>query len=458
MIRRQDIDLCEGPILKSVLLYTIPIVLTGLLQLLFNAADLVVVGRYCGSLSVAAIGATSTVIHLLINLFMGLSVGAGVLVAQAWGARDGEAVQATIHTAIPAALAGGVIVAAAGLLGTERILSVLNVPEDAAGLSAIYMRIYLAGAVCSLVYNFCAAILRAVGDTQRPLFYLTVSGAVNVALNLLFVRVFEMNVAGVAMATVLSQALSALLALLALSRRTDACQLHLDGLRLDAVQLKRMLRIGIPAGIQSITFQVSNLIIQSSLNSFGSAVMAGSSASGNIEGFVNVTMTSFQQAAMNFTAQNYGAGRNRRVGRIFLLCMASTVVVSVSLSTLICAFGERLLGIYIVDSAEALGYGMLRMRFILRFLFLCGVVDVCTGCLRGLGYSLLPMAVSILGVCGVRICWIFTVFQIPRFHTLSCIFVIYPISYFLTGTLLCIWTGTALRRIGREMPAEVSRG
>ena len=448
MINRRNIDLCNGPVLKSILLYTLPIILTGLLQLLFNAADLVVVGRYCGSLSVAAIGATSTAIHLLVNLFMGLSVGAGVLVAQAWGARDESMVHAVVHTAIPAALAGGGCIATAGLLGTDWILEMLNVPADVLGLSALYMRIYLSGSIFSLVYNFCAAILRAVGDTQRPLVYLTLSGAVNVLLNLLFVCVFHMGVAGVAAATILSQALSALLTLLALSQRTDACRLCLSKIRVDTVQLKKMLRIGIPAGIQSITFQVSNLIIQSSLNSFGSAVMAGSSASGNIEGFVNITMTSFQQAAMNFTAQNYGAGQYRRVRKIFLLCMASTIAVSVSLSTLVLLFGEKLLGIYIVDSAAAVGYGMLRMWFILRFLFLCGVVDICTGCLRELGYSMMPMFISILGVCGVRICWIFTVFQIPRFHTLSCIFIVYPLSYLLTAVLLCIWTGTALYRIG----------
>lgn len=431
-MQKENSSMLEGPLLKNIILYTIPIILTSLLQLLFNAADLVVVGRFCGSISVAAVGATGSITNLIVNLFIGLSVGAGVSVAHGIGSRNDTAVHKTVHTAIPMALLSGVFLTVVGVCFSRKFLLMMGTPGTVLPLSSLYMKVYFCGITFTMVYNFCASILRAAGDTKSPLLYLTFAGIINVVLNLIFVTVLHMNVAGVALATIISQGISALLVVRTLMRRSDACRLELGKLRLHKEQLAKMLRIGLPAGIQSSLFAISNVLIQSSVNSFGDVFMSGSAAAGNIEGFVYVALNAFHQTAVNFIGQNAGAQKNDRVSKTLWICLACTVVVGLSLGSLVWCFGSRLLSIYITDSPEAISYGLIRMGYICLPYFLCGMMDVSTGALRGLGSSFVPMLISVLGVCGLRIGWIMTIFRIPRFHTPQCLFLSYSISWAVT--------------------------
>ena len=427
-------NMLQGPLVRNIILYTIPIILTSILQLLFNAADLVVVGRFCGSVSVAAVGATGSLTNLLVNFFIGLSVGAGVTVAHALGARETEAVHRTVHTALPTALVSGAILTVVGIVLSEPLLKLMGTPDNVLPLSSVYMKIYFTGITFTMVYNFCASILRAAGDTRSPLIFLFIAGVVNVCLNIVFVTVLDMNVAGVALATSISQAISAVLVVIALMRRTDACKLHLNKMRFYEAQLAKILRIGLPAGIQSSLFAISNVMIQSSVNSFGDVVMSGNAASSNIEGFVYVSLNAFHQTAVNFIGQNAGAHQYKRVYRTLWVCLGCVVVVGLSLGTLAWTLGEQLLSIYITDSQEAIAYGMIRLTYICLPYFLCGLMDVSTGALRGLGASFVPMVISILGVCGIRIGWIYTIFQIPQFHTPQCLYFSYTVSW--TATFL----------------------
>ena len=431
-MKRLNKNMLDGPLFLNIVLYTIPIILTSILQLLFNAADLVVVGRFCGSVSVAAVGATGAITNLMVNFFIGLSVGAGVTVAHGLGSREETAVHNIVHTALPTALVSGVVLTVIGVSFSETFLTLMGTPENVLPLSSIYMKIYFAGITFTMVYNFCAAILRAAGDTKSPLIFLTLAGIVNVILNVFFVTVFHMNVAGVALATTISQAISAVLVVIALIRRTDACRLELTKMRFHKIQLMKMLRIGLPAGIQSSLFSISNVLIQSSVNSFGDIFMSGNAAASNIEGFVYVSLNAFHQTAVNFIGQNAGARQFKRVGRILWICLGCVTVVGIVLGNLGYAFGPQLLSIYITDSQEAISYGMIRLSFICLPYFLCGLMDVSTGALRGLGASFVPMVISILGVCGIRIGWIYTIFQIPRFHTPQCLYFSYVVSWTLT--------------------------
>lgn len=429
-MKKQTYSLTEGPLFWNIIRYTIPIILTSILQLLFNAADLVVVGRFCGSLSVAAVGATGSITHLMVNFFIGLSAGAGVTVAHALGGREDEAVHRTVHTAMSAALVSGAILTVVGVCFSETFLRMMSTPENVLPLSAVYMKIYFAGITFNMIYNFAAAILRAAGDTKSPLLYLTIAGVVNVVLNVLFVTVFHMNVAGVALATTISQGVSAALVVWALMRRSDACRFAFRKMRFYRLQMGKILRIGLPAGVQSSLFAISNVLIQSSINSFGDVFVAGNAASSNIEGFVYVTMNSFHQTAVNFTGQNVGAGQYDRVKKIFGYSLAGVAVAGILAGSAAWFFGEQLLGIYITDSAEAIAYGVVRMTYISLPYFVCGLMDVCTGALRGMGASLAPMLISVLGVCGFRILWINTVFRL--IPTPECLYLSYLISWVLT--------------------------
>ncbi len=425
-------NMLQGPLLGSIISYTIPIILTSILQLLFNAADLVVVGRFCGSISVAAVGATGSITALIVNLFVGLSVGAGVTVAHGVGSREDEVVHRTVHTAIPMALISGAVLTVLGILLSEKLLTMMGTPENVLALSSVYMRIYFAGITFTMVYNFAASILRAVGDTKSPLIFLTIAGVINVVLNLIFVMYLHMNVAGVALATTISQGFSATAMIVVLMKRTDAAKLCLNRMRIYTEQMKKMIRIGLPAGIQSSLFSISNVLIQSSVNSFGDILMSGNAAAQNIEGFLYVTMNSFHQTAVNFIGQNVGAKQYDRVKKIVWICLGLVLVVGLAMGTAICIFGESLLSIYITDSAEAISWGLVRLSIIARFYFLCGLMDVSTGALRGLGASVSPMIISVLGVCGIRIGWIATIFQIPRFHTPQCLYSSYIFSWTVT--------------------------
>ena len=431
-MNKKNQDMLRGPLLGSIISYTIPIILTSVLQLLFNAADLVVVGRFCGSISVAAVGATGSITSLIVNLFIGLSVGAGVTVAHGVGSREDEVVHRTVHTALPMALLSGVVLTIVGILFSEQFLTMMGTPQNVLELSSVYMKIYFAGITFTMVYNFAASILRAVGDTKSPLVFLSIAGVINVGLNLVFVTVLHMNVAGVALATTISQAFSAVAMVVVLMKRTDAAKLHLRKMRIYKIQLMKMLRIGLPAGVQSSLFSISNVLIQSSVNSFGDILMSGNAAAQNIEGFLYVSMNSFHQTAVNFIGQNVGAKQYDRVKKIVWICLGCVAVVGLGLGTLMYSFGESLLSIYITDSAEAISWGLVRLSIIAQFYFLCGLMDVSTGALRGMGASVSPMIISVLGVCGIRIGWVMTVFRIPQFHTPQSLYFSYIISWSLT--------------------------
>ena len=431
-MKKHSATMLQGPVLWGVITYTIPIILTGILQLLFNAADLVIVGRFCGSISVAAVGATGSITNLIVNLFIGLSVGAGVTVAHALGSREEEAVHRAVHTALPVALVSGVILTGVGVAFSGTFLHLMGTPDTVLPLSKVYMQIYFGGITFNMVYNFCASILRAAGDTKSPLIFLTIAGVVNVVLNVIFVTVFHMNVAGVALATTISQGISAILVVIALMRRTDACKLYLGKMRFYRRELSKMVRIGLPAGIQGSLFSISNVLIQSSINSFGDVFMSGNAAASNIEGFVYVSMNAFHQTAVNFIGQNVGAQQFDRVKKTLGCCLGCVTVVGLAMGVLGYTFGPQLLSIYITDSAEAISYGMLRLSFVCLPYFLCGLMDVSTGALRGMGASLEPMIISILGVCAFRVGWIATIFQIPAFHTPQCLYLSYAISWILT--------------------------
>ena len=433
-MKKANHDMLHGPLFLNIITYTVPIILTSLLQLLFNAADLVVVGQFRGSICVAAVSATNSLTHLIVNLFIGLSVGAGVAIAHGLGSMENDTVHKTVHTALPTALVSGAILTVVGILFSEDFLYLMGTPENVLPLSAVYMKIYFAGITFTMVYNFCASILRAAGDTKGPLIYLTTAGVVNVLLNILFVTALEMDVDGVALATVISQGISAVLVVIALMRRSDACKLNLTKMRFYKPQLLKLLRIGLPAGIQSSLFSISNVIIQSSINSFGDIFMSGNGAAASIEGFVYVTFNSFQQTTVNFVGQNTGAHQYKRVKKIFYICMLCASVITVAVSALAYGFGPQLLGIYINDSQEAITYGMIRLSYICLPYFLCALMEITTGGLRGMGASVTPMLLSVLGVCGIRIVWIYTVFQIPAYHTPESLYFSYPISW--TATFL----------------------
>lgn len=431
MIQKSD-TMLRGPLLPAVIRYTVPIILTSILQLLFNAADLVVVGRFCGSNSVAAVGNTGALTGLMVNLFVGISVGVGVTVAQGLGAKDSQTVHRAVHTALPMALIGSVVLTTVGMLFSETFLVWMGTPDKILPLSAQYMRIYFGGITFSLVYNFCAAILRAAGDTKSPLIYLSIAGVVNVALNLVFVLVFHMNVAGVALATTISQGISAVLVVLALMRRSDACKLELRKIRLHRAPLIKALRIGLPAGLQSSLFSISNVLIQSSINSFGEIVMSGNAAANNIESFLYVAMNAFHQTALNFMGQNVGAGNYRRARQALFYCLGCVAVLGTVVGVGAYGFASKLLSIYITDSPEAIYWGTVRMSFIFLTYALCGIMDVSTGALRGMGVSLTPTLISVFGVCGIRVGWIMTVFQLPQYHTPQSLYFSYPLSWVLT--------------------------
>ncbi len=440
----------EGHLFSSIILYTIPIILTSLLQLLFNAADLVVVGQFCGSVSVAAVGATGAITNLMVNFFIGLSVGTGVSIAHGLGSREEREVHRTVHTALPTSLISGAVLTVFGISFSETFLRLMGTPETVLPLSAVYMKIYFAGITFTMVYNFCAAILRAAGDTKSPLVFLFIAGVINVALNVVFVTVFHMNVAGVALATTISQGISAVLVVIALMRRTDACKLQLSKIRIYKPQLMKMLRIGLPAGIQSSLFSISNVLIQSSVNSFGDVFMSGNAAAANIEGFVYVSLNAFHQTAVNFIGQNAGAKQYKRVYKTLWICLGCVTAVGLTMGFLAYSLGPTLLSIYITDSREAISYGMIRLAFICLPYFLCGLMDVSTGALRGLGASFIPMVISVLGVCGLRIGWIYTIFQIPQFHTPQCLYFSYTVSWVVT--FLCQMV--ALLKVYHKQAAE----
>ena len=426
-----QMDLSTGPILGKLLRFSLPLMLSSLLQLLFNAADIVVVGRFAGDTALAAVGSNSSLITLITNIFMGLSIGTNVLAARSLGAKDDAQLHSTVHTSVLVSLLSGLLLIFVGLFGARQFLTWMASPPEVIDQATLYLRIYFLGMPAMMFYNFGAALLRAAGDTRRPLYYLTLAGVANVVLNLIFVIVFRLDVAGVALATIISQYISAVLVMRCLLKESGALRLHLKDLHINWRVMGQILRIGLPAGVQGIIFSISNVVIQSSINSFGAIVVAGNSAAANIEGFVYVSMNAFYQACISFVSQNLGAGKIRRIRRIVLTCVACVAVVGFIVGTAGWIFGEQLLGIY-TTSEEVVRMGMLRLDVICRLDFICGIMDVMVGALRGIGYSLAPMIVSVVGVCGLRLLWLATVFQMPQWHTTTGIYLSYPVSWIIT--------------------------
>lgn len=450
IMHRKNWNMLQGPLAWNIILYTIPIILTSYLQLLFNAADLVVVGRYSGSVAVAAVGVTGAITNLIINLFMGLSVGAGVAVAHAIGSRESEAVSRTVHTAMLTAVVGGVLLTVIGVVYSPVFLRWMDTPETVLPLSSLYMRIYFGGMTFTMVYNYCTSILRAAGDTQSPLIILLAAGIINVVLNVLFVASFHMSVAGVALATVISQAVSAVAVVIVLMRRRDDCRFYPARMRFYVPQLKKIIRIGLPAGIQGAMFSISNVIIQSSMNSFGEVVVSGNAAVSNIEGFCYVTVNGFHQAAVNYIGQNVGARQYDRVKRIFGFCIGYAALFGLIIGGAVTIFREQLLGIYITDSPEAMQIGVTRIFYTSMPYFVYGFLDSGGGSLRGLGASTTSMLISVLGICGIRLLWIGTVFQIPEYHTPEVLYLSYIISWTLTTIVEYIAFAIVYRRMVRR--------
>ena len=426
-----QIDMIHGPLAGKLLVFAIPLMLSSILQLLFNAADVIVVGRWSGSQSLAAVGSNTSLINLMVNLFVGFSVGTNVVVARDLGAGREEDVRDSVHTSIALSLVSGVVLMGLGLLLSRQMLELMGSPEDVIGLAAVYLRIYFCGMPGNMLYNFGAAILRAQGDTKRPLYFLTAAGIINVILNLVFVIVFHMDVAGVALATIISQYVSAILVLLTLMRDKGPLRVDLRALRLDMKVVRRILQVGLPAGFQGMVFSISNVVIQSSINSFGSTVVAGSAASSNIEGFVYAGMNAFYQTALTFTSQNYGACECKRVDRIMGLCLLYSGLIGLVLGNLAYLFGYPLGSIYAPGQEEVIAQAVDRLSICCTTYFLCGLMDTQVGVLRGIGYSVVPMIVSLVGSCALRLLWVATIFQLNR--TPEMLYLSYPVSWAITA-------------------------
>ncbi len=425
-----SIDMVHGPILGKMLTFALPLMLSSVLQLLFNAADVIVVGRFAGSEALAAVGSTGSLINLLVNLFIGLSVGTNVLVARFLGANDYDNCHETVQTSILLSVIGGAGLVFVGVFLSRPLLRLMGSPDDVLDKATLYMQIYFAGMPFNMLYNFGSAVLRSTGDTRRPLYFLIIAGVVNVLLNLFMVINLHMGVAGVAIATVASQCVSAFLTIRCLIHLNGMCRLEIKKLKIYKDKLFKMIHIGLPAGLQGIVFSISNVLIQSSINSFGSTVMAGNTAASNLEGFLYVIMNSIYQTALNFASQNVGAKAFDRIRKITITSVIVVAVIGFSFGGLMLLLRYPLLHIY-SSSEEVVAYGAIRMGVICLTYFICGIMDTMVGNLRGLGYSVLPMIVSLTGACGLRILWILTVFQ--WHHDLQTLYISYPVSWTVTA-------------------------
>ena len=421
--------MCNGSILDKLISFSIPLMLSGILQLLFNAVDIIVVGRFTGSEALAAVGSTTALINVFVNFFIGISLGSNVLAARFFAAGKDKEMSETVHTAITLALISGVGMGIIGVLAAKGALMLMDTPDNVLNLSTLYMRIYFVGMPFFMLYNYGAAILRAVGDTKRPLLFLIISGSVNVVLNLIFVIRFHMVVAGVAIATVISQAISCVLVLRCLYRTESSYQLRFSRLGMKAKYVKQIFQVGVPAGIQSTIINFSNVLLQSSVNSFGSVAMAGYTAANNILGFLYVSINSVTQACMSFTSQNYAVRRFKRMDKILLECLGLTVAVSLVFGGGSYLFGSELMHIY-TKSADVVACGVDIMLYTTVTYFLCGMMDLFPGALRGMGHSAVPMILSVIGTVGTRIVWIYLVF--PYHRALDFLFISYPVSWLLT--------------------------
>lgn len=423
---RYEIDMCKGPLVSKILLFAIPLALSGILQQAYNAADMVVVGRFVGSNELAAIGSVGSISGLLVSLFMGLSVGVNILVARYFGSKSEKDIEETVHTSILISVIAGVILTVAGMALSRTLLEWMDTPEAIISHAVLYMRIYFLGTIGMLLYNFGAAVLRGVGNTRTPLYILLFSGAVNVILNLVLVLIFHMGVAGVGIATIVSQYLSAVLVVIVLMKTDGVYRLDLFKLRIVPDKLKKMASRGIPTGLESALFNIANVLIQSSVNSFGEDVVAGNTAGGNIEAFAYIAMNCFYQATISFVSQNYGARQFKRINKVILICCGFATAMGLILGNTVFLAGDTLLKLY-TDDPDVIYYGKQRLMIIGTTYFLCGLQEVMRGALRGLDRSVLAMTVSLVGACGLRILWINTVFR--AVHSYQVLLLCFPISY-----------------------------
>lgn len=429
MQKRYEMDMTTGPFLKKIFIFAIPMVLTGLLQLLYNTADVVVVGKFAGETALAAVGSTGSLINLILNVFIGLSMGSGVMVARYIGAKDDENIHKCTHTALCISLCAGFFVCAVGFFCSRQLLIWMNAPEDVLDQATLYLKIYFLGAPASLFYNFGAAVIRATGDTKRPLLILGLTGLVNVGLNLILVICFHMDVAGVAIATITAQYLSAVSVVYILLRVDNACRLQVRKLRFHKRSTVEIIRIGLPAGVQSALFSVSNVIIQSTVNSFGTTAMAGIAAGSNVDGYIFTCTNAIAQTSMNFSSQNIGAQKYENVPKVYRYCLGIAFLAATVLSAIAFIFRVPIVGLF-SDEAEVIAIGADRLTLILPFYFFCSLMDVTAGQVRGMGRSVEPMVISLLGACGSRILWVYTVLPLNR--TLTMLYWSYPVSWGLT--------------------------
>ena len=426
---KYEIDMCNGTIMDKLVSFSLPLMLSGILQLMFNAVDVIVVGRFAGSQALAAVGSTTALINMFVNLFMGISLGTNVLAARFFAAGKDRQMSETVHTSIAFAAISGIVMVFVGIFFSKFALELMATPADVIEQSTLYMRIYFLGMPFFMLYNYGAAILRAVGDTKRPLIFLIISGVINAVLNMILVIVFHLSVAGVAIATVISQMISCILVLRCLYRSEGSYQLRFSKLMLKGCYLKEIFQVGVPAGIQSTVINFSNVLLQSSVNSFGSIAMAGYTAANNILGFLFVSVNSVTQACMSFTSQNYGVRKWKRMDKILVDCMILSMIVALVLGGGSYIFGSQILRIY-TENEEVIRCGMEILSYTTLTYFLCGFMDLFPGAMRGMGFSAAPMLLSIVGTVGTRIVWIFGIF--PRYRSLSVLFISYPVSWILT--------------------------
>ena len=445
---KYEIDMCNGSILDKLVSFSIPLMLSGILQLLFNAVDIIVVGQFTGNEALAAVGSTTALINVFVNLFIGISLGASVLAARFYATGQENEMSETVHTSITLALISGIAMGIIGVIAAKGALELMDTPDNVLNLSTLYMRIYFMGMPFFMLYNYGAAILRAVGDTKRPLLFLIISGATNVLLNLLLVIQFHLGVAGVAIATVISQCISCILVLRCLYISDGSYQLRFNKLGMKTRYVKQIFQIGIPAGIQSTIINFSNVLLQSSVNSFGSVAMAGYTAANNILGFLYMSVNSITQACMSFTSQNYGVGKYKRMDRVLIDCLILTVSVSLLLGCGAWFFGPQVLSIYTREK-DVIESGMEILAITTVPYFLCGIMDLFPGALRGMGHSAVPMILSVIGTVGTRILWIFGFF--PHHRSLYFLFISYPASWIITIVMQVICFYFVRKTVRREL-------
>ena len=450
---RNDMDMTSGNLFKKIIIYSIPIILTSVLQLLYNACDLMIVGKFAenGTEALAAVGGTGALINLIVSLFIGLSIGASVSFARSIGQKDLDKANRVVHTAVIVSVVASIFITIIGILLAKTLLSWMKCPDNIIDLSTLYVQIYFSGTFFNLLYNFVSALVRANGDTKRPLYVLVVSGAANVVFNLFFVLVLKMSVEGVAIATVISQAISAIAMMVILIKEQGPLNFSFKKLSFDRVVFKEMVIIGLPSGIQSSLFSISNMTIQSAVNGFGEIVMGGNTAAGNIEGFVYVAMNSIHQATLNFTGQNYGAKNYKNIKRVLLYSLLIVAVVGEVLGLLLFVLAPWVLRLY-TDSPEVIEYAIVRMQFVCAVYGLCGLMDILVGSMRGVGYSFIPMTVSLIGVCAFRVFWVNVIFKNdPRLTTL---YISYPISWIITALVLTICVLIVFKKVKEKFQKD----